>query len=210
MKISSYKKKLIYSLWGISLLGMSMSMQTLNACMPSSPDDVFIARIQSFQSDHQSTSFQFSKHRFIFRPISAWFRYSSPNQWKGDFELKNIKKNDLVIGLAYSPDGAEPEKYWVGSLALLHCQDDILSISKPFVPFLAWDREKKRCYYSHTAGLLNGFLDRDQAYYLHKLQAKYPTCRKLYSAFPVSDTDLNDQSDGSILAKIKQWLKQWL
>ncbi len=188
MKISSYKKKLIYSLWGIPVLGMLMNIQTLNACMPSSPDDVFIARIQSFQSNHQSTNFQFSKHRFIFRPINAWFRYSNPNQWKGDFELKNIKKNDLVIGLAHSPDGAEPKKYRVNSLALLHCHDDILSISKPFVPFLAWNREKGHCrHYSNPTGLLNGFLDHGQAYYLRKLQARYPTCRKLYSAFPVSN-----------------------
>lgn len=185
MKISLYKKKLIYYLWGISILGIPMGMQTLNACMPSSPNDVFIARIQSFQFDNQSTNFQFSKHNFIFRPLTTWFKYSNPNHWKSDFRFKKIRKNDLVIGLAYSPDGAKPKDYQISSLALLHCNNDILSIAKPLSPFLSWNREKGHCTYSDTNGLLNGFLDNDKAYYLHKLQAKYPTCHKLYSAFPL-------------------------
>jgi hypothetical protein len=185
VKIFLYKKQLTYYLWGISILGISMGMQTLNACMPSSPNDVFIARIQSFQFDNQSTNFQFSKHNFIFRPLTTWFKYSNPNHWKSDFRFKKIRKNDLVIGLAYSPDGAKPKDYQISSLALLHCNNDILSIAKPLSPFLAFDRKKGRCYYGNTKGLLDGFLDHDQTYFLHKLQAKYPTCRKLYSAFPL-------------------------
>ena len=121
-------------------------------------------------------------------PISliAWFRYSSPNEWNGDFKIKNIKKGNLIIGLAYPPDGNQARNYQVSSLALLHCNNDVISISKPSTPFLAWDRAKGRCFYTDKSGLLNGFLEKDQAYYLHKIQAKYPTCRKLYSAFPMT------------------------
>ena len=154
-------------LWG-GILATIMGSQNLSACMPHSPNEVFIARVQSFESDKNQTKFQFSNHNFIFRPLIAWFRYSSPNKWNGDFKIKNIRN------------------YQVSSLALLHCNNDVISISKPSTPFLAWDREKGRCFYTDKSGLLNGFLEKDQAYYLHKIQAKYPTCRKLYSAFPMT------------------------
>mgnify|MGYP003610326597 CR=1 FL=1 len=176
------RKKLIG--WSV-VLGILMSVQTISACMPHSPNDVFISRIHSVKSDKTSTQFQFSKHNFTFRPLMTWFKYSNPNQWKGDFRLQNIRKNDLVIGLAYSPDGAKPKDYQISSLALLHCNNGILSISKSLVPFLSWDREKGRCSYG-KANILNGFLTHDQAYYLGKLQVQYPTCNKLYSAFPLN------------------------
>lgn len=172
-------------LWG-GILATIMGSQNLSACMPHSPNEVFIARVQSFESDKNQTKFQFSNHNFIFRPLIAWFRYSSPNEWNGDFKIKNIKKGNLIIGLAYPPDSNQARNYQVSSLALLHCNNDVISISKPSTPFLAWDRAKGRCFYTDKSGLLNGFLEKDQAYYLHKIQAKYPTCRKLYSAFPMT------------------------
>lgn len=61
----------------------------------------------------------------------------------------------------------------------------IFCLSKPFVPF-SFDRKEALLLQSYWVGLLNGFLDRGQAYHLNKLRFKYPTCRKLYSAFPVS------------------------
>ncbi|WOE32919.1 MULTISPECIES: hypothetical protein [unclassified Acinetobacter] len=90
----------------------------------------------------------------------------------------------MVIGLAYTPDGAKPKDYQISSLGLLQCNNNILSISKPVADFLSWDREKGYCTYRNHA-LLNGFLDHDQAYYLHKLQVRYPTCHQLYASFPV-------------------------
>ncbi|MCP0910920.1 MULTISPECIES: hypothetical protein [Gammaproteobacteria] len=172
-------------LWG-GILATIMSTQNLSACEPHSPDEVFIARVQSFESGENQTKFQFSNHNFIFRPLMAWFRYSSPNEWNSDFKIKNIKKGSLIIGLAYPPDGNQARKYQVSSLALLQCKNDVISISKPSVPFLVWNREKGHCFYTDKSGLLNGFLEKDQTYYLHKIQAKYPTCRKLYSAFPMT------------------------
>ena len=84
-------------LWG-GILATIMGSQNLSACMPHSPNEVFIARVQSFESDKNQTKFQFSNHNFIFRPLIAWFRYSSPNEWNGDFKIKNIKKGNLIIG----------------------------------------------------------------------------------------------------------------
>jgi hypothetical protein len=117
-------------LWG-GILATIMGSQNLSACMPHSPNEVFIARVQSFESDKNQTKFQFSNHNFIFRPLIAWFRYSSPNEWNGDFKIKNIKKGNLIIGLAYPPDGNQARNYQVSSLALLHCNNDVISISKP-------------------------------------------------------------------------------
>ena len=35
-----------------------------------------------------------------------------------------------------------------------------------------------------TIGILDGFIQYDQAHYLAKLQQKYPTCEQLNKAFP--------------------------
>ena len=51
-------------------------------------------KVQSFQFDNQSTNFQFSKHNFIFRPLTTWFKYSNPNHWKSDFRFKKIRKKE--------------------------------------------------------------------------------------------------------------------
>ena len=63
--------------------------------------------------------------------------YYIPKQWQSDFELKGIKPNDFVIGLAYNQDGGKPASYTVASLATLSCKDDKLIVGKPLVPFLA-------------------------------------------------------------------------
>lgn len=52
-------------LWG-GILATIMGSQNLSACMPHSPNEVFIARVQSFESDKNQTKFQFSNHNFIF------------------------------------------------------------------------------------------------------------------------------------------------
>ena len=87
-----------------------LSMQTVWACMPHSTNDVFIARLQSSQPtlmDNQQKGFdlQFSNPRFVFRTLKMWFFYKTPEYWQSDFELKSIKPNDLVIGLAYAASG---------------------------------------------------------------------------------------------------------
>ena len=211
-----------------------LSMQTVWACMPHSPNDVFIARLQSSQPtlmDNQQKGFdlQFSNPRFVFRTLKMWFFYKTPEYWQSDFELKSIKPNDLVIGLAYAASGNEPANYTVTSLATLSCENNELIVGKPLVPFLAWNRENGSCRHnSHDAiGILDGFIYKDQEYYLQQLQAKYPTCNKLNAAFP-SDANKNELSNStesasthstseqdshpqtSFWEKIKLWFEPWL
>ena len=211
-----------------------LSMQTVWACMPHSTNDVFIARLQSSQPtlmDNQQKGFdlQFSNPRFVFRTLKMWFFYSTPEHWQSDFELKGIEANDLVIGLAYAASGNEPASYTVASLATLSCKDDKLIVGKPLVPFLAWNRVEGKCGHdsSYKVGILDGFIDEDQDYYLQQLQAKYATCDKLNAAFP-SDVNKNELSNStesvsthsaskqdshpqtSFWGKVKLWFGQWI
>ena len=211
-----------------------LSMKTVWACMPHSPNDVFIARLQSSQPtlmDNQQKGFdlQFSNPRFVFRTLKMGFSYSTPEHWQSYFELKSIEPNDLVIGLAYAASGNEPANYKVVSLATLSCKNDKLIVDKPLVPFLAWNRVEGKCGHdsSYKVGILDGFIDEDQAYYLKQLQAKYSTCNKLNAAFP-SGTDKRELSNStdsvnthstskqdshpqiSFWEKVKFWFRQWI
>lgn len=216
------------------LIILFLSMRTVWACMPHSENDAFIARLQSSQPVHidagqKGFDLQFSNSRFVFRTLRTWFMYSTPEHWQSDFELKGIEPNDLVIGLAYNQDGSKPANYTVVSLATLNCKDDKLIIGKPLVPFLAWNREDSSCRQdSHdTIGILDGFINENQAYYLQQLQAKYPTCNKLNAAFPRnadksglsnstesgsphSTTEQDSHAQTSFWGKIKVWFGQWL
>ena len=211
------------------LLISVMTPQSVWACMPHSPSDVFIGRVQalsSVQDDNDALSFdiQFNRHRFVFRSFLSWFKYSQPEQWRSNFELKNIEKNELVIGLAYDPDGSKPADYTISSLASLRCKNDTLVIGKPLVSFVAWNRESESCRHDSSTpiDILDGFFTKNQAYYLQKLQAKYPTCSQLELAFPMTANDVNTINKVSNVAEkpqpseinlslwryIKQWLQQ--
>lgn len=186
-----YKMRFLYRI--PILIILFLSMQTVWACMPLSKNDVFIARLQSSQPilmDNQQKGFdlQFSHYRFVFRTLKMWLMYSKTEHWQSDFELKGIEPNDLVIGLAYNQDGSKPKDYTVVSIATLSCRDDKLIVGKPLVPFLAWNRLEGKCGHnsSYKVGILDGFIEEDQAYYLQQLQAKYPTCDKLNAAFPIN------------------------
>ena len=94
------------------------------ACMPYSPNDVFIGRLQSVTPIKNPTNelifkLTFSSHKFVFRSWKSWFQYSKPTQWQSHFKSNTIKDNDLVIGLAYNPDGGKPAKYQVTTLATI-------------------------------------------------------------------------------------------
>lgn len=207
-----------------------MTTQTVWACMPHSPNDVFISRLQSSTPtlmDNQQKGFdiEFSNHRFVFRTLKTWFMYSTPKQWQSDFELKGIEPNDLVIGLAYHSDGGKPAEYTVVSLATLSCENDKLTLGEPVVPFLAWNRVEGRCGHDrgYKVGILDGFIPEDQAYYLQQLQAKYPSCNKLNAAFPIiNDNELEESASLteahesgnhaqiSFWNKLKRWFGQWV
>lgn len=131
-----------------------------------------------------------------------------------------------MIGLAYEADGNEPEKYTVATLAALRCENDVITIDKPIVPCLGWNRDNSSCRYDNPVpvkGLLDGFIDEDQAYYLQQLQERYRTCQRLNAAFPINKsieaTAHNDsqqaheqakQAHPSLLNKMNSWFRRWL
>ncbi|QER38511.1 hypothetical protein F2A31_01835 [Acinetobacter suaedae] len=169
------------------IYGSILLIPTSFACAPHSPEDVFISRLQSVQKTSSKDYYHLTLNhpQFIFRGLGAWIKYSKAKQWQSHF-YPNFKKDDLVIGLAYVQDSAKSQTYSITSLARLHCRNDILSISQPIIPFTAWDRQNRNCQYTTSTGLLGGFLEHDQSYYLKKLNKKYPTCQSLLSAFPKS------------------------
>lgn len=188
-----YRKKHLILI--VSTLYAFVMPQPVFACMPLSANDVFIARIVSSQTKAVADSasrydIKMEHSSFPFRTIKTLFTYSKPHQWQSNFKTSNIGANSLVIGLAYTPDEHKSHFYSVTTLSLLDCKNDTLIIGKPVVSFIAWDREKGNCRResSNNIALLDGFIAHDQAYYLQKLQAKYPTCDSLYSKFPLKNT----------------------
>lgn len=183
--------------------------QSVMACMPHSPNDVFIARYQDSLAVQESSDFIFeiSSGQFIFRSILDEVKYKKPTQWYSGFSGKSTAKNQLIIGLAYAPDGAKPQQYQVVSFATLNCKNDQLVLSKPIVPFLAWNKQTSNCSTVDRAevGILDGFIQYDQAHYLAKLQQKYPTCEQLNKAFPSFEMEDNSQN----LNLVSSWKLWW-
>ena len=182
--------------------------QSVMACMPHSPNDVFIARYQGSLAVQESSDFifQLSSGQFIFRSILDEVKYKKPTQWYSGFSGKSTAKNQLIIGLAYAPDGAKPQQYQVVSFATLNCKNDQLVLSKPIVPFLAWNKQTSNCSTVDRSevGILDGFIDYDQTHYLAQLQQKYPTCKQLNKAFPSLEVEENSQ-DSNLLSSWKLW-----
>ncbi len=199
---------LVFSLFTIFSIQQSM------ACMPHTPKDVFIARFQASQAvqgDSRSFTVQLSADQFIFRSWIDQFNYAKPTQWQSTFSSQNIKKDSLIIGLAYTPDGAKPEQYQIASFATLSCVHNQLSVSKPVQPFLAWNRQTANCATGDrkTIGILDGFIQYDQSHYLAQLQQKYPTCEQLNKAFPPLKMNENIQYPQSFLS-FKRWWKDFV
>ena len=178
------------------------------ACMPHSPNDVFIARYHGSLALQESSDFifQLSSGQFIFRSKLDEVKYKKPTQWKSTFSSKNIEKDSLIIGLAYTPDGAKPQQYQIASFATLSCAHNQLSVSRPMQPFLAWNRQMAKCTIGgrKTIGILDGFIQYDQSHYLAQLQQKYPTCEQLNKAFPSIEMEENSQN-WNLLSSWKLW-----
>lgn len=124
-------------------ISLFMTTQTLWACLPFSEHDVFIARLQSstpvqVQDEPLPYNLQFSYHGFVFRTLITRFLSTKTENWQSDFELQwiGIAPNDLIIGLAYNPDGDQPADFTVVTLAALSCDNDVLTVNKPLVPYL--------------------------------------------------------------------------
>ena len=187
--------------------------QSVRACMPLSPNDVFIARYHDSLEIPGSSDFifQLSSGQFIFRAKLDEDKYKKPTQWKSTFSSQNIEKGSLIIGLAYTPDFAKLEQYQIASFATLSCAHNQLSVSRPVQPFLAWNRQMAKCTIGgrktigiKTIGILDGFIDYDQSHYLAKLQQKYPTCEQLNKAFPSLEMEENSQNS-NLLSSCKLW-----
>ncbi|ENU96375.1 hypothetical protein F970_00968 [Acinetobacter sp. CIP 102082] len=192
--------------------------------MPLSPNDVFIARYHDSLPVQGSSDFifQLSSGQFIFRSKLDEVKYKKPTQWKSTFSSQNIEKGSLIIGLAYTPDGAKPEQYQITSFATLSCAHNQLSVSRPVQPFLAWNRQMAKCTIGgrktigiKTIGILDGFIQYDQSHYLAKLQQKYPTCEQLNKAFPSLEMEENSQNSNLVSswklwwAKLISQIKSW-
>ena len=187
--------------------------QSVMACMPHSPNDVFIARYHGSLPVQESSDFifQLSSGQFIFRSKLDEVKYKKPTQWKSTFSSQNIEKGSLIIGLAYTPDFAKLEQYQITSFATLSCAHNQLSVSRPVQPFLAWNRQMAKCTIGgrktigiKTIGILDGFIDYDQSHYLAKLQQKYPTCEQLNKAFPSLEMEENSQN-WNLVSSWKLW-----
>lgn len=183
--------------------------QSVSACMPLSPNDVFIASYHDSLAIQGSSDFifQLSSGQFIFRSNLDEVKYKKPTQWKSTFSSQNIEKGSLIIGLAYTPDFDKLEQYQIASFAILSCAHNQLSVSRPVQPFLAWNQQMAKCTIGgrKTIGILDGFIQYDQAHYLAKLQQKYPTCEQLNKAFPSFEMEDNSQN----LKLVTSWKLWW-
>lgn len=154
---------------------------------------------------------ELSSDQFIFRSLFDEFRYTRPTQWYSTFSTESVVKNSLIIGLAYTPDGGKPEQYEIVSFAALRCENDRLIIANPIVPFLACNKQTSNCAIGNrkTVGILDGFLEHNQSYYLTKLQQKYPTCQQLNAAFPTMGIhDIQHTED--LFSTFKSWWEKLL
>ena len=166
---------------------------TAQACLPSSPADVLVGRIASIdkggelQRISQSPvgfTLKFTDYNWAFRTWKQWWILPSAHSFEGTFSLKSLKPNDVVVALSSNYNGNKKHDYRIDSVAKLTCQNNKLVLQKPLVIPVSWNRQQQRCGIGKNyAGILDGFIDNNQAYYLAKLQQKYPTCAALEKAF---------------------------
>ena len=165
---------------------------TAQACLPSSPADVLVGRIASIdkggelqRESHAKQGFglKFTDYHWAFRTWYQRLILPSAQRFEGVFAINSLKPNDIVVALA-SHYGGKPHNYRIDSVAKLTCQNNKLVLQNPLVIPVSWNRQQQRCGIGKNyAGILDGFIDNNQAYYLAKLQQKYPTCAALEKAF---------------------------
>lgn len=180
-------KTICFAILSVSLIS------TAKACLPSSPADVLVGRIASIEKGgelqresqaKQGFGLKFTDYHWAFRTWKQWWILPSAHSFEGTFSLKSLKPNDVVVALSSNYNGNKKHDYRIDSIAKLTCQNNKLSLQKPLVIPVSWNREQGACGVSkHYAGILDGFTHNNQAYYLAKLQQKYPTCAALEKAF---------------------------
>ena len=194
---------------------LSASSSNIYACMPPNENEVFIARFvsekeldfQTFKAEkNEKFSIETQNTKFIFQTVWQILITKKSQKMLSAFNLSNFKANDLMIGLAYQSDHNRLNTpYTVLAVSELKCSHNQISLGKAKGEFLAWDRKQKNCKLSNASNisLLDGFLEKNQAYYLQKLKSKYPTCDALEKAFPHSA-----QSDfySNFIQRIYTWL----
>ena len=101
----------------------------------------------------------------------------------------------MIIALSDSQDGSYPHDYSIFHITTLSCEDDILNLGQRHGTVMGWDRKNGRCGYE-ARSLLDVFPDGDEAVWLQKLQAKYPTCDTLEKAFPSITDSMKSVASG--------------
>lgn len=196
--------------------GLVIALPAL-ACMPPTPENTLLARLDNIEPSNNVQSYTQEKHgylldfshpSFIFKSLSGRAVSRIPNQFEATFNPKNVKPHDLVMALADYYDGGHQENYRIYAIAPVTCQNNRIELGKPILApdNPGWNRQTHRCGVSNDTGILDGTLgDKSQTEYLAEIQAKYPTCEALYKAYP--DSIASKQS------AVKQtgfwhWLKQ--
>nr|WP_144918050.1 hypothetical protein [Moraxella osloensis] len=180
-------KTICFAILSVSLIS------TAEACLPSSPADVLVGRIASIEKggelqresqSKQGFGLKFTDYYWAFRTWRQRLILPSAQRFEGVFAISSLKPNDIVVALASHYDGGKPHNYRIDSVAKLTCQNNQLILQNPLVIPVSWNRQQQRCGIGQNyAGILDGFIDNNQAYYLAKLQQKYPTCATLEKAF---------------------------
>ena len=181
-------KTICFAILGVSLIS------TAEACMPPIPADVLVGRIASIEKGgelqresqaKQGFGLKFTDYHWVFRTWRQRRILPSAQRFEGVFAINSLKPNDIVVALA-SHYGGKPHNYRIDSVAKLTCQNNKLVLQNPLVIPVSWNRQQQRCGIGKNyAGILDGFIDNNQAYYLAKLQQKYPTCAALEKAFAI-------------------------
>ncbi len=168
-------------------------ISTAEACLPSSSADVLVGRIASIEKGgelqresyaKQGFGLKFTDYHWVFRTWRQQLILPSAQRFEGVFAIRSLKPNDIFVALASHYDGGKPHNYRIDSVAKLTCQNNQLILQNPLVIPVSWNRQQQRCGIGQNySGILDGFIDNNQAYYLAKLQQKYPTCATLEKAF---------------------------
>lgn len=199
------------------ILMTCISLSSLSfACAPLTPNTTMLARleaikpsaeVQSYTTDKQGYLLYFSHPNFVFRSFWDSLSKKVPTQFEATFNPTNVKPHDLIIALSDYYNGSKPQEHRIYAIAPVTCQNNVIKLGRPILApdNPGWNRQTARCGVSKNTGILDAFIgDKSQADYLKELQAKYPTCDALQSAYPDSSkAQSTDKPTG-----FWQWFKQ--
>ncbi len=153
------------------------------ACMPPSPWEVMIGRIDSVTTTQSWVWLDFKKYDFPFRNES----YVHPTTWRwmnySDTKYPNISSGSMIIALSDAQDGSYPDRYSIFHITTITCKDDSLILWKRYGTVMGWNKKKgSGCGYQ-AKSLLDVFIEWDESVWLKKLEDKYPSCKAFEKHF---------------------------